>query len=299
MTNRGFLCTLNNPTNEQYTHIVTTFTDAKYYALQCEKGDSGTLHLQFYVEFTNSKRISGVRKLYSGSHVECRRGTPLQAYEYCTKNDTRVEDGRFAPVKSGRPPNGRGARSDLDGISKMILDGKTPKDVALAFPKGFIQYSRGIQNLYNITMEPRDGNIEHKCEIYWGPPGTGKSKMVYSLYPPSEGCYWVPVQQSKSCWFDKYMGESIVVFEEFTGAMYLDTLLRLCDRYPVQVPNKGGYMELRSIKTVFTSNTKWEEWYDFTDREVKKKALARRFIGGVHHVDQPFKKGGTRTSRRD
>lgn len=66
----------------------------KYYVAQhemCPKTER--LHLQGYIELEKRKTLGGLKKLLNSktTHFEKRRGSQLQAIQYCTKPDTRVD----------------------------------------------------------------------------------------------------------------------------------------------------------------------------------------------------------------
>lgn len=73
-------------------------------------------------------------------------------------------------------------------------------------------------------------------------------------------CY--PVFCLKTPWFDGYNGQDVMLLDDFgPGMMCINFLKRLLDRYPVQLPVKGGSVALRA-KTIFiTSNYMMSEWY--------------------------------------
>lgn len=67
------------------------FSDGKYNIKRCvwgvEKGSgSNTRHLQGYIEFSRSYRISYCKQLLPRAHFESARGTAKQNYDYCTKD---------------------------------------------------------------------------------------------------------------------------------------------------------------------------------------------------------------------
>jgi hypothetical protein len=59
------------------------------YCIGEEVGESGTPHLQGYIEFESKKRPMGVFKEYKNIHWEKRKGTRAEAAHYCRK------DGKF------------------------------------------------------------------------------------------------------------------------------------------------------------------------------------------------------------
>lgn len=55
-------------------------------------------------------------------------------------------------------------------------------------------------------------------------------------------------------WLDGYHGQKTIIFDEFYGWIKYDLLLRICDRYPLQLPIKGGFVQCQATTFVFTSN---------------------------------------------
>lgn len=88
-TSRRWCFTLNNPKGLIDEDDIKSW-GATYVVYQEEVGESGTLHLQGYIEMPKSVRcthfVSGLR----GSHFERAVGTPEQCKAYCTKDATRV-----------------------------------------------------------------------------------------------------------------------------------------------------------------------------------------------------------------
>lgn len=48
---------------------------------------TGTPHLQGYLEFFRTVRLAHVRKIFATAHWEAARGSSLANYEYCTKGN--------------------------------------------------------------------------------------------------------------------------------------------------------------------------------------------------------------------
>lgn len=60
---------------------------ASYLVFGLEVGSSGTRHVQGYAELPNRLRLTGLRELLPGCHIESRRGTAQQASDYCKKGN--------------------------------------------------------------------------------------------------------------------------------------------------------------------------------------------------------------------
>lgn len=82
---KAWCFTLNNYTEEEKASIDAMEDDNKrdeqgisYIIYGIEVGESGTRHLQGYIEFSKRVRLSGCRKFLQRAHFERRRGTSLQ-----------------------------------------------------------------------------------------------------------------------------------------------------------------------------------------------------------------------------
>ena len=85
--------TINTPGTADYRALSTIVQDKrfKYMVYQLEKGESETLHIQGYVEFTRSIRFGIVKRLLGNrAHIEPRRGSRSKARDYCMKESTRA-----------------------------------------------------------------------------------------------------------------------------------------------------------------------------------------------------------------
>lgn len=130
---------------------------------------------------------------------------------------------------------------------------------------------------------PRNPNNPPKIQIFWGDSGTGKTKKAIEENP--NAYILTKPNGNNTVWWDNYKGESCVILDEFYGWVSYDFLLRLLDRYRLQVQIKGGFVEMSATKFVITSNKDWREWYPNIDN---KQALERRIreFGEVIHFQR-------------
>jgi len=66
----------------------------RYCRWQLEVGETGTLHIQGYLELFKQQTIVWVRNQVAGlelAHLDARAGTAQQADAYCSKVETRVD----------------------------------------------------------------------------------------------------------------------------------------------------------------------------------------------------------------
>jgi hypothetical protein len=99
------------------------------------------------------------------------------------------------------------------------------------------------------------------------------------------GEYWV---HNGDRWFDGYSGQLTVIFDDFDGKQVeFRFLLRLLDKYPMQVPVKGGFVNWVPRFVFITSNAYPDEWYP--EVPVRDMEALKRRIEFTHHFSVRFK----------
>ncbi len=126
-------------TNEELLKFIKNITGLVYTAFQLEQG---TKHHQIYISFKNAKSFETIKKHFPKAHIEAMKGTPQQASDYCTKEETRLAP----PVIDGDLPK-QGKRTDLEDIYQMITEGCTNKEIRETYPSQYIRYKNKIQEI--------------------------------------------------------------------------------------------------------------------------------------------------------
>lgn len=259
MASRRWCFTLNNPETDE---LKFPEVFVRYAIWQRERGAEGTEHLQGYIELNKPERLSFMRNVVPRAHFEIAKGTRDQARDYCRKTDTRVAGPfEFGVWKAG----GQGSRSDLNAVKELIDNGAGEQEIAESNFGTWCRNYRAFREYKRIKTEAR--NWEVSVQVFWGDPGTGKSRKAME---ENFGAYWKP----KGNWWDGYEQQETVIIDEFYGWLPYDFLLRLCDRYPLNVEIKGGTVSFVAKKIIFTSNKHPDEWY--TKENLDKRAFARR-----------------------
>jgi hypothetical protein len=224
----------------------------KYLIFGEEVGESGTPHLQGYINFNNPKRLQEVH-LVGGlerAHFEVAKGTAKQNYDYTTK------DGKF--YEYGEIPM-QGKRTDIDDAVDTLKRSKNMLDVANNHPVAFVKYAGGFQKLLQV-LDVEKRNFKTKVWWFHGPTGTGKSKLAYELGELSGSCY---TKMPRNKWWDGYSHENVVVVDDYRKDLCtFHEMLQLTDRYPFTVEMKGSSVQFRSKVLIITSpqdpKTTWE-----------------------------------------
>lgn len=196
-----------------------------------------------------------------GAHYEPRKGTREQARDYSRKDDTRVG----GPWERGTwEAGGSGTRNDLLSIKKRMDDGATEIEIAEEYFGEWTRNYKAFREYRKIKTEHRKWKTE--VIVYWGESGTGKSRRCLEEAPTG---YW----KTRDEWWDAYGGEGDVIIDDFYGWLPYDFLLRLMDRYPLDVGAKGGFRRMVAKRLFITSNKPPELWYP---NVMDKKPLIRR-----------------------
>lgn len=248
--------TLNNWTQEELDIIRDDLRRpswVKYLVFQAEIGASGTPHLQGYLEMTVAKSPRTCRTKipgFSRGHFEPRRGTQAQAIAYAKKTDSR--DPREITFEWGTPKKQRSG-----DLIEAIHEGASLRELAESHPGDIIRHPKGIQMLVELSVPPRDHPM--KILIFHGPTGTGKSFTARDTYPEAYYCKYP--ERGSRFWWNGYAHEQVVIMDEFRCQVRYDFMLKLTDRYPMQVEYKGGMTQMNSEILVITTNIEPETWY--------------------------------------
>lgn len=221
---------------------------------QLEKAPStGKEHWQGYVELKNASRMKKAQKEigHAGAHMETRKGTAWQAYQYCIKADTAAGDDYFVYGKEPKEEHkGQGRRTDLESLALAAIEGKKIQEMDEKHPGAMLKYDKNYIRMQQRHIKQRKFKTE--VIVIYGPTGAGKSKIINDLAPEA---YWQEGQ-----WWDGYCGEQDVIIDDINaGAQTRTFWLRLFDRYPLKVPYKGGMSEFVS-KRIFVTTCARPEW---------------------------------------
>lgn len=90
-SSRRWCMTLNNYSAEEYTLCLDTFSRRKMdYIIGKEVGESGTPHLQMYIEAKSPIQFNSLKRICNRMHIEKARGKREENIAYCSKDEDFV-----------------------------------------------------------------------------------------------------------------------------------------------------------------------------------------------------------------
>lgn len=260
--------TVNNYTPEEEASLKEAVANksATYVIIGREVGDTGTSHLQGYLELKSRTRLNSVKSVAGlrRAHLEPRKGTQSQAIDYCKK------DNHFDEFGSPKV-NVQGARNDLAAIQTLLDNGTTSIEVAQQYFGTWCRYRKSFEHYKQLTKP----SLNATRNVHWiyGPTGTGKTRIVFSKVP----CLWIN-SDTKLQWFDGYEGQSHVLLDDYRGEGSDAFILRLLDRYPLSVAVKGEFRQWHATEIYITSNLPADAMHPLVH------AAFRRRIKTVTHI---------------
>lgn len=256
---KHWVFTINNYSSDTEETLRRLSDQCDYIVWGREQGESGTPHLQGYIALKSRKRLTQVKQMIGGTgHLEKKRGSAVQASDYCKKDGDFEEYGVLQD---------QGKRTDLEKVVAMVKEGKPIADIAEECPEQYIKYGRGIRDL---KLQLESPYTHHECRGVWiyGPPGTGKSHAAREY---DEGAYI----KAQNKWWDGYQGEKTVILDDLDTSTLGHYLKIWADKYSCTGETKGGTIQLRFTKFIVTSNYSPEELWP--DDAVMAAAIRRRF----------------------
>jgi len=243
---------------------------------------TGRIHLQGYAECKSQLTIKQFKKALNTevnpSGVQRRRGTQKQAIEYCSKEESRIA----GPFIFGTPKRfTERERTDLNSVAEAIENGASLSDIAEQNPKQYIMYNKGIRALKSMKTQHRN----FKTEVHWvyGGTGKGKSRYAWTNYPDA-------YPKNTSEWWDLYDPDvyETVIMDDYrcNSKIRFDELLRLFDRYPHLVQQKGATVTFKPKLIILTTTHSPQDTFPHHEEDMDQ--LLRRIDKIVNLNEDPM-----------
>lgn len=235
---------------------------------------TGTKHIHLIVKFSQPCRWTKVQKMFHGCNVRAGRNW-MNAINYVNKNNnvTFTKPGCEEMVGPQRP----GKRTDIaeavgtcgnSGLEAVMADHPT---TFVKFPGGF----KALANHYSMSLP----KIEPQVIWCYGATGFGKSLFVRQCCDIFHLTLWN--SNGNLQWFDGYdpMVQDAVLFDDVRPDNFpFAGMLVYLDRYRVQAPVKGGFVNFNPKYIFCTSPVHPMELYEnnYGNRAENPLQLGRR-----------------------
>lgn len=218
--------------------------------------DTGRPHIQGYVEFKRSVRLGSAKKLIGSStaHLEPRQGSRDQARAYCMKDESRHPAEDSGPYEFGEWLQGSEKRSELQEAIEVLKSGCQWPDLVRDFTGVAVRYYKNLKAVWSqFNLPQRDGSQPVFNLYIYGDAGVGKTRFSHWLalrYGQDPYCAYT------RGWWEDYVGQQWAIYDDFDGSvdMAVGNFKKICDRYPLVVPCKGGSAQYRAGLNIFTSH---------------------------------------------
>lgn len=126
---RGWLLTINNPRPEDTEYFKNIVENApkdliEKCSSQLEKGENETEHIQAFIYYKNPRKFNTIKKKFPRAHIETAKDKN-KAYNYCKKENTRIEGPWIYPVvleACFRTAKAKWHRPTWDEFREMFID---------------------------------------------------------------------------------------------------------------------------------------------------------------------------------
>lgn len=201
-------------------------------------------HQVFCMLWKKCASLKKVANLFNSSHVEPMRGKISDNETYCSK------EGVYTQL--GNPPR-PGARSDIaEAVAEIKKGTITPDEIMLEDPTMYHMYGRTLERAYVLFLRQKWRTEMTQGIWYWGPTGVGKSHAAFANYSPKTHF----IKDLTVAWWDGYLQQENVIFNEFRGQVPFDQLLALVDKWPHNVAIRSKESVPFISKTLIVTSSK-------------------------------------------
>lgn len=270
---RDYFFDINNPEshNISWESAIETIKKFKpyYFCISHEIGlKEKTPHFHIYFRCKSPVRFSTWRKRFPTAHKEDIKGTPIQCRNYVLKinkyaNDPKA-DTSIKTYEEGEIPISvkEKHKNQKEELLEKIKSGMTNMEIIEENPE-FLFKIRDMDTIRtNYLSEKYSKEFRNvKTFFIFGPTGTYKTSYVYKRFEAKDIFRIHNYQNLNSLW-DGYMGQRVILLDEFTGQIPIELILILTDKFPILNLNARYNNKIAMYEYVFfCSNTNYFDIY--------------------------------------
>lgn len=298
---RKYSITINNPQNahpplshERIKEEVAKLTSVVYWCICDEIGSEGNVpHTHVFIQSLSPIRFSTIQRRFSSdgkpyAHIESAYGSAFSNRQYLLKEGKWKElkgetsiDGSFEEF--GEIPNNErmSKRGELQFIFDMIESGFSTAEILRIHPE-VMPYLEKVDKARQILLEAQYENVFRNLEVIYvfGKTNMGKTRTIME----SEGysnVYRITDYAMNRAW-DRYKGQKVVCFEEFSSSFPIQTMLILLDGYPIALSARYNQKVACYLKVYITTNIPLESQYPNIQKDSPETWEA--FLRRIHKV---------------
>ncbi|MCL2546292.1 MAG: hypothetical protein FWE06_03740 [Oscillospiraceae bacterium] len=292
---RRFFITINHSDVREWTHdkirdVCEKFPTIRYFCFADEIGnESKRLHSHIYIELDNAMRFSTMINNFNGGHVQKIHefGTGFDCRNYIRKDgrhfdkhDTVVENTFY---EWGQVPQDKsqGKRNDWSDARTMLNDGFDVDSIIDTFPH-LMRYRNILENEM-LHMKSRGRQMKGRAYVTYiqGRTNLGKTTWVFDEYGDDEVCNIIDYE-NKNQIFDSYMGERVLLLDEFDSSITYSILNGYIDRRKVKLSARYHKRTVCYEKIYIVSNLPLEKQYEKLKKD--NRAFYDTFIRRIDKV---------------
>lgn len=218
---------------------------------------TGRLHLQGFICYNRSVRWTYVKRVLGDTaHITGALGSDADQISYCFKEDQN-------PFVSGTPSYdvGEGAKKIGDQVFEDIMKGELSLfEVMSKHGRYALLHNRTIKYLYEEARCCRTRDERTNVYIIVARGRCGKSilarHIAHILCPDQE-----PHYQHDKNWWDGYIGQSVVIIDNFSEHITPSLLISIMGRSRMRVNFKGAMHNYAAKHLIITSHLSVHEWF--------------------------------------
>nr|WAE42843.1 MAG: replication associated protein [Cressdnaviricota sp.] len=228
------------------------------------------IHYHVYLQFHKKLKLRTLQNMFNDKHdTHFEKVIDTNKYcQYCRKEKTRISGEKPQTFGVYREPNAHPKHTPLQRVYDSIQNGLKLEQIKMKHGGQYIQYISNIKKvLYEkVDQDCPDFTMMDVC-LYYGDPGIGKSSECIAMCKLLGLSYYIvqpPTDRCGKMWFDGYIDQQALIFNDVCGQVSIVAFFNLLDGYKKKLEIKGGFVAGVYTHVFLTSNCELKCWYPKT-----------------------------------